>query len=147
MVKKQLKETDVLCYSTKPRDRKTVRRYYIKWRQRRNTPERCDNMQCMFHDDPLEWNSCPLPLILDHVNGNRSDNSPDNLRFLCPNCDSQLPTKGGRNKGRIRNKSVRGYEVKHRDGTRDAKVVLDILRGGASVRQTDVNSSSEGNET
>ena len=43
-----------------------------------------------------------LPLILDHANGVRHDNRPDNLRYLCPNCDSlQTVTRGGANRGRV----------------------------------------------
>ena len=39
-----------------------------------------------------EWNGKPLPLILDHMNGVNNDNRLENLRFVCSNCDSQLPT-------------------------------------------------------
>ncbi len=38
------------------------------------------------------WNGKPLPLILDHMNGINNDNRLENLRFVCSNCDSQLPT-------------------------------------------------------
>ena len=44
------------------------------------------------------WNGKPLVLILDHINGNPEDNRYENLRFVCPNCNSQLPTFTGRNK-------------------------------------------------
>jgi 5-methylcytosine-specific restriction endonuclease McrA len=43
-----------------------------------------------------------LALHLDHVNGNREDNTLENLRVLCPNCHSQTPTYCGRNKRRRR---------------------------------------------
>jgi len=39
-----------------------------------------------------EWMGKPLPLILDHINGVNNDNRLENLRFVCSNCDSQLPT-------------------------------------------------------
>ncbi|HWH29601.1 MAG TPA: HNH endonuclease signature motif containing protein [Mycobacteriales bacterium] len=47
-----------------------------------------------------EWNGKPIPLELDHVNGDRPDNRLENLRLLCPNCHAQTPTWRGRNIGR-----------------------------------------------
>lgn len=45
-----------------------------------------------------EWNGKPMPLILDHINGINNDNRIDNLRFVCSNCDTQLPTYKSRNR-------------------------------------------------
>lgn len=44
------------------------------------------------------WQDSPIVLEVDHINGNNSDNTLDNLRFLCPNCHSQTPTFRGRGK-------------------------------------------------
>ena len=44
------------------------------------------------------WNGSPMVLVLDHINGIRNDNRLENLRFVCSNCNSQLPTFTGRNK-------------------------------------------------
>jgi len=46
-----------------------------------------------------QWNDQPLTLVVDHIDGNAGNNLPINLRLLCPNCNSQTDTFGGRNKG------------------------------------------------
>lgn len=48
------------------------------------------------------WESKPLVLILDHIDGNSDNNNLNNIRLVCPNCDSQLPTFKGRNRGKGR---------------------------------------------
>lgn len=39
-----------------------------------------------------EWNGERMSLILDHINGDPKDNSRENLRIVCPNCNATLPT-------------------------------------------------------
>lgn len=46
-----------------------------------------------------EWNGKELSLQVDHINGDASNNNPDNLRLLCPNCHSQTDTYVAKNKG------------------------------------------------
>jgi hypothetical protein len=45
-----------------------------------------------------EWLERPIPLEIDHVNGDRRDNRLDNLRLLCPNCHALTTTYRGKNK-------------------------------------------------
>jgi hypothetical protein len=45
-----------------------------------------------------EWNSLPISMQLDHINGCSYDHRLENLRFLCPNCHSQTDTWCGKNK-------------------------------------------------
>lgn len=51
-----------------------------------------------------EWRGKPISLILDHINGQNSDNRLTNLRLLCPNCNSQTPTFAAKNQTYNRNK-------------------------------------------
>jgi hypothetical protein len=45
------------------------------------------------------WQGQELRLVLDHVDGDSGNNERLNLRLVCPNCDSQLPTFKARNRG------------------------------------------------
>lgn len=46
-----------------------------------------------------EWMGQPIPLELDHIDGDNKNNEETNLRVLCCNCHAQTPTF--RNKKRI----------------------------------------------
>ncbi|MGW7435839.1 HNH endonuclease signature motif containing protein [Streptomyces sp. NPDC054849] len=59
------------------------------------TPEQCR----MCGIEPL-WQGYPLPLEVDHIDGDWRNNRPENLRLLCPNCHSTTDTYRGRAKGR-----------------------------------------------
>jgi hypothetical protein len=56
--------------------------------------------QCaMCGTEPL-WRGRPLPLEVDHIDGDWRNNRIENLRLLCPNCHSATDTYRGRAKGR-----------------------------------------------
>ncbi|PUA81583.1 HNH endonuclease signature motif containing protein [Nocardioides currus] len=57
---------------------------------------------CAICGCPAEWNGSELRFVLDHVDGDSTNNARANLRLICPNCDSQLPTFKARNRGKGR---------------------------------------------
>lgn len=63
------------------KSRRAVRRRLIQ--ERGHTCEECGLS---------EWRGKPISIEVEHSNGVSNDNSPDNLRLLCPNCHAQTPT-------------------------------------------------------
>lgn len=65
-----------------------------------------------------EWKGKPLVLVLDHRNGRSTDYRVENLRFLCPNCNSQTNTFAGRSLRKSRSciKCGRGISRKSLSG-------------------------------
>jgi len=101
MAKNRYMWRDVLVLGNKDIDRRTLRKYFLEYCKEKHLPYRCAVEECLFHSNPLIWNGDSFELDLDHKNGNRFDNRPQNLRFLCPICHSQEPTRGGSNRGRV----------------------------------------------
>ena len=60
------------------------------------------NFKCAICGIETKWNNKNLNFILDHIDGNASNNREENLRLICPNCDSQLPTFKSKNKNSAR---------------------------------------------
>ncbi|MGW7378571.1 HNH endonuclease signature motif containing protein [Streptomyces sp. NPDC054794] len=74
----------------------------LKWAMTvSGVPERCAVCGA-----EASWRGHPLPLEVDHIDGDWRDNRIENLRFLCPNCHSTTDNYRGRGKARIRNGSV-----------------------------------------
>lgn len=69
------------------------RRYLLK--ERPHICELCHN---------ADWQGQPIPLDMDHIDGNPTNNNITNLRLICPNCHAQTPTYKAKNKGGGRQK-------------------------------------------
>ena len=115
-----------------------VSRHYAKWRREQGIPVRCDNDKCRFYTEPLIWNNEALLLILDHKEGNRLDNRPEKLRYLCPNCDSQLTTRGGLNKGRVEGVGEDRFTIITDEGNRKHELFHNESAGAADVVDAEV---------
>jgi hypothetical protein len=59
------------------------------------------------------WCDQPVPLILDHIDGDSANNKVDNIRLVCGNCDMQLPTYKNKNKGKGRASRRERYRLKN----------------------------------
>ncbi|WP_395360815.1 HNH endonuclease [Streptomyces sp. YH02] len=58
--------------------------------------------RCALCGTEAVWLGRPLPLEVDHADGDWRNNRIENLRLLCPNCHSTTDTYRGRGKGRAR---------------------------------------------
>lgn len=95
-------------------DRNVVKRAIIKYKLMEYKCSDCGNCG--------SWNNKPLSLQLEHKNGDSADNRIENLEYLCPNCHSQTPTYGSKNRHnrvfeqRIKDlKDFNGKEITYQD--------------------------------
>jgi endogenous inhibitor of DNA gyrase (YacG/DUF329 family) len=58
-----------------------------------------DGNKCSICGQLPEHNGKSLTMVLDHIDGDATNNLPYNFRLVCPDCDSQLPTFKARNRG------------------------------------------------
>lgn len=49
----------------------------------------------------IDWMGKPIPIQLEHIDGDHYNNLIENLIILCPNCHAQTDTYCGKNKGRV----------------------------------------------
>ena len=93
---KDIPTNELLCENSTT-TRKTIRHRILK--------EKLIPYICSICGQNDIWEGDLLILQLDHINGISNDNRLENLRFLCPNCDSNMNTYCGKNKR---------YEIHHK---------------------------------
>ncbi len=64
--------------------------------------EKYDNKCCICGWSEVNTFTGVIPLVADHIDGNWQNNTEDNLRLICPNCDSLTATYAGLNRGKGR---------------------------------------------
>jgi Zn finger protein HypA/HybF involved in hydrogenase expression len=60
------------------------------------------NYECLICKMSNVWMDKELIFVIDHIDGDASNNNRDNLRMICPNCDSQTDTFKSKNKNSTR---------------------------------------------
>ena len=72
-----------------------------------------------------EWLDKPIPLELDHINGDNTDNRSENIRLICPNCHAQTPTYRRKNKvSAINEKRYLEYN-EHKNDVKIEKIIKE----------------------
>ena len=109
----------------------TIERYFKKYREEKGILLRCDMEDCQFYQSTPVWKGKPIRLILDHKDGCNSNNRSENLRFVCPNCNSQLTTHGGGNKGRVLRRNKSSFAINAKE---EGRVKEFIIPGTTGLR-------------
>lgn len=79
------------------------------------------------------WNGTAITLELDHIDGNKKNNTLSNLRLLCPNCHSQTITYRGMNKI-FMDKNIVELEVKNSSNMNQLCLRLGISNRGKETK-------------
>lgn len=78
-----------------------------------------NNKCAICNSDPI-WNDKELIFVLDHIDGDASNNKRKNLRLICPNCDSQTDTFKSKNKNSKRRNYYREKIINNLNGSNPA---------------------------
>jgi hypothetical protein len=72
--------------------------------------EKCGNKCSVCNWSEVNPTTGKVPVQIDHIDGDYTNNTECNLRLLCPNCHSLTPTYGALNtgKGRSKRRYIRG---------------------------------------
>lgn len=81
---------------------------YIKRYLRRKFGDKC----CLCGWSKINPKTGTIPLVADHIDGDWRNNTENNLRLICPNCDSLSPTFAGLNRGNGRKNRVLSKRAK-----------------------------------
>lgn len=81
---KERKEIEDLLIKDSPLGRANLKKYLLKCGKIKN--------ECSICSLAGLWNGKPIKMVLDHINGANDDHRLENLRMLCPNCNSQQST-------------------------------------------------------
>ncbi len=81
---------------------------YIKRYLRRKFGNRC----CLCGWSKINSKTGQVPLVADHIDGNWRNNTENNLRLICPNCDALTSTYAGLNRGNGRKNRVLSKRAK-----------------------------------
>lgn len=98
-----IKENNILYWKSNAHNIKVLPQYVRKYLM-----TQCNNTcECGWSKKNPYSNT--YPLVVDHIDGNSENNVPENLRILCPSCDSLTSTYKGLNKGKGRAKRRQRY--------------------------------------
>jgi hypothetical protein len=75
---------------------------YVKRFLRKKFDDKC----CLCGWNKVNPVTKKTPLVADHIDGNWRNNTEENLRLICPNCDALTPTYAGLNRGNGRKNRV-----------------------------------------
>lgn len=77
-----------------------------------------------------EWLGDPIPLELDHIDGDHYNNTLENLKVLCPNCHAKTPTYRGKNK-----KHKKSQTIKNKEQNIRTKIIHNCFSCGVELKK------------